>query len=123
VGEQIVPEPIRDLPHYKMAMMQPGRAFGPRPEEVEMKKTSLVIVLALSGAALAGCTTGSRQGDGAVIGGLAGAAIGGAATGTGGGALIGAGVGAVSGAIIADATSGRCYWRDSYGRRHYTSCR
>lgn len=88
-----------------------------------MKKTSLVIVLALSGAALAGCTTGSRQGDGAVIGGLAGAAIGGAATGTGGGALIGAGVGAVSGAIIADATSGRCYWRDRYGRRHYVSCR
>lgn len=88
-----------------------------------MKRTSLVIVLALTGAALAGCTTGSRQGDAAVVGGLAGAAIGGAATGRAGGALIGAGVGAVTGAVIADATSGRCYWRDNYGRRHYVACR
>ena len=72
-----------------------------------MKRTSLVIALALSGATLAGCTTGSRTGDGAVVGGLTGAAIGGLATGDAGGALIGAGVGAVTGAIIADATSGR----------------
>jgi hypothetical protein len=28
----------------------------------------------------------------------------------------------VTGAIIADAT-GRCYWRDDYGRRHYVACR
>ncbi|ODT12653.1 MAG: hypothetical protein ABS35_39615 [Kaistia sp. SCN 65-12] len=88
-----------------------------------MKRAPLVIVLALSGAILAGCTTGSRQGDAAVVGGLAGAAIGGAATGRAGGALIGAGVGAVTGAIIADATTGRCYWRDEYGRRHYVACR
>lgn len=88
-----------------------------------MNKAPLMIALALSGAILAGCTTGSRQGDAAVLGGVTGAAIGGLATGKAGGALIGAGVGAVTGAIIADATSGRCYWRDEYGRRHYVPCR
>lgn len=87
-----------------------------------MKKSSTIVALALLGAALAGCTTGSRAGDGAVVGGLAGAAIGGVATHNVGGALIGAGVGAVAGAVIADST-GRCYWRDRYGHRHYTACR
>jgi len=88
-----------------------------------MKKSALVVSLALAGAVLAGCTTGSRTGDGAVIGGVTGAAIGGAATQSWGGAAVGAGVGAVTGAIIADATSNRCYWVDRYGRRHYVSCR
>lgn len=89
-----------------------------------MKKSTTLVSLALFGAIMAGCapTTGSRTGDGAVIGGLAGAAVGGAATGSWGGAAIGAGVGAVTGAIIADAT-GRCYWVDRYGRKVYTACR
>lgn len=87
-----------------------------------MKKSSAVVALALAGAVLAGCTTGSRTGDGAVIGGVTGAAIGGIATGKAGGALVGAGVGALAGAVIADAT-GRCYWRDNYGRKHYVACR
>jgi hypothetical protein len=109
-------------------MVQPDATPGKNPwhrsasQEVEMKKAPLVIALALLGALAAGCTTGSRAGDGAVVGGLAGAAIGGAAGGSVGAAAIGAGVGAVTGAIIADAT-GRCYWRDDRGRRHYVACR
>ncbi|BCP54689.1 hypothetical protein K32_33060 [Kaistia sp. 32K] len=87
-----------------------------------MKKASTLVMLVALGAVVAGCTTGSRAGDGAVVGGLAGAAIGGLAGGSVGAAAIGAGIGAVSGAIIADAT-GRCYWKDDRGRRHYTSCR
>jgi len=87
-----------------------------------MKKASTLVMLVALGAVAAGCTTGSRAGDGAVVGGLAGAAIGGIAGGSVGAAAIGAGVGAVTGAIIADAT-GRCYWKDRQGRRHYTSCR
>lgn len=88
-----------------------------------MKKASTLVMLVALGAVAAGCTTGSRAGDGAVVGGLAGAAIGGLAGGSVGAAAIGAGVGAVTGAIIADATTGRCYWRDQYGRRHYVACR
>lgn len=90
-----------------------------------MKKATTLVSLAMLGALVAGCstpTTGSRTADGAVVGGLAGAAVGGLATGTWGGAAIGAGVGAIGGAIIADAT-GRCYWVDQQGRKHYTACR
>ena len=90
-----------------------------------MKKSITLVSVALFGALLAGCntpSTGSRAGDGAVIGGLAGAAVGGLATGSWGGAAIGAGVGAIGGAIIADAT-GKCYWVDQQGRKHYTACR
>ncbi len=87
-----------------------------------MKKASTLVALTLLGAVVAGCTTGSRAGDGAVVGGLAGAAIGGVATHNAGGALIGAGLGAVAGAVIAD-SSGRCYYRDRDGYKHYTHCR
>jgi hypothetical protein len=86
-----------------------------------MKKATTLVSLVLLGAIVAGCT-GSRAGDGAVVGGLTGAAIGGIAGGSVGAAVIGAGAGAVAGAIIADAT-GRCYWVDRNNKRHYTSCR
>ncbi len=45
-----------------------------------MKKATILVSVALLGALAAGCstpTTGSRAGDGAVVGGLAGAAVGG----------------------------------------------
>ncbi|MCX5515600.1 hypothetical protein C3941_06885 [Kaistia algarum] len=89
-----------------------------------MKKIPTLVTLALLGAVAAGCspTTGSRTGDGAVLGAAAGGAIGGLATGTWGGAAIGAGIGAVTGAIIADAT-GKCYWVDKNGRKNYVACR
>lgn len=89
-----------------------------------MKKFTTLATLVLLGAVAAGCspTTGSRTGDGAVLGAAAGGAIGGLATGTWGGAAIGAGLGAVTGAIIADAT-GKCYWVDKYGVKHYVACR
>jgi len=101
------------------------RPFGDARRRVkEMKKATTLVSLGLLAAVAAGCspTTGSRTGDGAVLGGLAGAAVGGAATGTWGGAAVGAGLGAVTGAIIADA-SGRCYWVDRYGRKNYVACR
>lgn len=89
-----------------------------------MKKSTTIVSLALLGALAAGCspTTGNRTADGALIGAGAGAAIGGLATGTWGGAAIGAGLGAVTGAIIADAT-GKCYWVDKNGVKHYVACR
>ncbi|MBZ9936471.1 hypothetical protein LB518_09210 [Mesorhizobium sp. BR1-1-16] len=88
-----------------------------------MKPSILIVAVTLAGAALAGCSTGSPAGDGAVVGGLAGAAVGGIAGGNVQSAAIGAGVGAIGGAVIADAASKRCYWRDSYGQRHYVPCR
>ncbi|WP_183854907.1 glycine zipper domain-containing protein [Prosthecomicrobium pneumaticum] len=86
-----------------------------------MKKFAIVAAALVAGGLLAGCT-GSRTGDGALIGGATGAAVGAVATGSTGGALVGAGVGAVAGAIIADST-GRCYYRNRYGERVYTRCR
>jgi len=69
---------------------------------------------------LAGCTTGSPQGDRAVVGGGVGAAtgalIGGLATGTGGGALIGAGIGGAGGALIGAGTTPQCQVYDRRGR-------
>lgn len=88
-----------------------------------MKVSILIVAVSLAGAALGGCNTGSPAAQGAVVGGLAGAAVGGIAGGNVQSAAIGAGVGAVGGAIIADATSNRCYWRDSYGQRRYVPCR
>ncbi|MBN8999692.1 MAG: hypothetical protein J0H54_09935 [Rhizobiales bacterium] len=89
-----------------------------------MKKATTLVSLVLLGGIAAGCspTTGNRTADGAVLGAAAGGAIGGLATGTWGGAAIGAGLGAVTGAIIADAT-GKCYWVDKQGQKHYVACR
>jgi hypothetical protein len=70
--------------------------------------------------AIAGC---SRTEQGAVVGGATGAIIGGAATGDAGGAIAGGAVGAVAGALIGRATEpGRCYYRDSRGRRVIADC-
>lgn len=70
--------------------------------------------------ALAGCTTGSPQGDRAVVGGGLGAAtgalIGGLATGTGGGALAGAAIGGAGGALLGAATTPQCQVYDRRGR-------
>jgi len=88
-----------------------------------LKKVLVVSVMAL---ALAGCETArqDRVAGGALIGGGTGALVGGLASGTAGGAVAGGLIGAAAGGIIADATRpGYCYWRDRYGRRHYTSCR
>lgn len=69
---------------------------------------------------LAGCTTGSPQGDRAVVGGGLGAAtgalIGGLATGTGGGALAGAAIGGAGGALLGAATTPQCQVYDRRGR-------
>lgn len=74
-----------------------------------MRKLLMCFVAAL---ALSGCTTGSAQGDRALVGGGIGAAtgalIGGLATGTGGGALAGAAIGGAGGALIGAATTPRC---------------
>jgi hypothetical protein len=70
--------------------------------------------------ALAGCSQTER---GAVIGGLGGAAVGGAVSGDVEGALIGGAVGAAAGALIGRANEpGRCYYRDSRGRRYIAQC-
>lgn len=86
-------------------------------------KISLVAGVVILASLAAACSpTGSRTGDGALIGGVAGAAIGGAATRNAGGAVIGGVAGAMTGAIIADATSGRCYQVDQNGVRHRVTC-
>jgi len=67
-----------------------------------------LLLIAATGACLAGCgspyNTGDRAVSGALIGGAGGAAIGGLAGG-GKGALIGGGVGAVGGAAVGAATT------------------
>ena len=82
-----------------------------------MRKLAIACVALL---ALAGCTTGSPQGDRAVVGGGVGAAtgalIGGLATGTGGGALIGAAIGGAGGALIGAGTTPQCQVYDRRGR-------
>ena len=77
----------------------------------------------LSGVALlmlSACTTGSAQGDRALVGGGIGAAtgalIGGLATGTGGGALVGAAIGGAGGALVGAATTPRCQVYNRRGR-------
>lgn len=71
-------------------------------------------------AALTGC---SQTEKGAVIGGLGGAAVGGAISGDAGGAIVGGAIGATAGALIGNANEpGRCYYRDSRGRRYIARC-
>lgn len=79
------------------------------------------LILAVAAVAtLAGC---SQTEKGAVIGGLGGAAVGGAVSGDVEGALIGGAVGAAAGALIGRANEpGRCYYRDSRGRRYIARC-
>ncbi|MGB3388348.1 MAG: glycine zipper domain-containing protein [Pseudaminobacter sp.] len=71
-------------------------------------------------AILTGC---SQTEKGAVIGGLGGAAVGGAISGDAGGAIVGGALGATAGALIGSANEpGRCYYRDSRGRRYVARC-
>lgn len=87
-----------------------------------MKKLLIVLGATL---ALAGCQTveQDRALTGGLIGGAAGTAIGAAAGGTVGSAVAGGAIGAGTGALIGAATTPRrCYWHDSYGRRHWRRC-
>ncbi|MGE7369659.1 glycine zipper domain-containing protein [Neorhizobium sp. NPDC001467] len=83
-----------------------------------MKK---LMVLALAGLSLAGCTQTER---GAGIGAASGAVIGGLATGNVRGAAVGGAIGGVAGAVIGNVSEqpGQCYYRDRYGRRYIDSC-
>jgi len=88
-----------------------------------MRKILIVIGATL---ALAGCQTveQDRALTGAAIGGVAGTAVGAVAGGSVGSAVAGGVIGAAGGAIIGSATTPRrCYWTDSYGRRHWRRCR
>ncbi|MEB2847688.1 hypothetical protein GAO09_17590 [Rhizobiales bacterium RZME27] len=83
-----------------------------------MKK---LMVLALAGLSLAGCTQTEK---GAGIGAASGAVIGGLATGNVRGAAVGGAIGGVAGAVIGNVSEqpGQCYYRDRYGRRYIDSC-
>lgn len=83
-----------------------------------MKK---VLVLALIGLSVAGCTQTEK---GAGVGAVSGAIIGGAITGDVRGAAVGAAIGGVSGAVIGSVADqpGQCYYRDRYGRRYIDDC-
>lgn len=78
------------------------------------------VVAAVALLALAGCTTGSAQGDRALVGGGVGAAtgalIGGLATGTGTGAAVGAAIGGATGAVVGAATTPQCQVYNRRGR-------
>lgn len=82
--------------------------------------TRVFVMLAILGMA-AGCTA-TEQGAG--IGAASGAVIGGAVTNDVRGAAVGAAIGGVSGAAIGSVAgqSGRCYYRDAYGRRYIAAC-
>jgi hypothetical protein len=89
-----------------------------------MRKVMLII-LAASTLALAGCQTArqTRQASGALIGGGTGALIGGLASHSVGGALVGGAIGALAGAVIADATRPQtCVYRTRSGRIRYYRC-
>ena len=77
----------------------------------------LLVLTAVSGIALAGCTTG----EGALVGGATGAAIGGLATNSVGGAVVGAGVGALAGAVLVESSRGYCTYRYR-GRTYRERC-
>ncbi|MDP9837503.1 putative membrane protein [Neorhizobium huautlense] len=83
-----------------------------------MKK---LMVLALAGLSLAGCTQTEK---GAGIGAASGAVIGGLATGNVRGAAVGGAIGGVAGAVIGNVSEqpGQCYYRDRYGRRYIDDC-
>lgn len=84
-----------------------------------------ILLVALMGAALAGCQTmrEDRVAGGALIGGGTGAIIGGVASNSVGGAVAGGLIGAAAGAIIADATRpGYCYRVTRHGRRVAARC-
>lgn len=81
------------------------------------------IIMGATALVLAGCTTGTTQGDRALVGGGLGAAtgavIGGLATGRAGGALAGAVIGGAGGAIVGAATTPQCPAVDRRGRPVY----
>jgi hypothetical protein len=83
-----------------------------------MKKAITILVLTM---ALGAC---SQTEKGAAIGGLGGAAVGAAVAGDPlQGAVVGGAVGAVAGALIGHASeSGKCRYRDRYGRVHVARC-
>ena len=83
-----------------------------------MKKAITILVLAV---ALGAC---SQTEKGAAIGGLGGAAVGAAvANDPVEGAVVGGAVGAVAGALIGRASeSGKCRYRDRYGRFYIAGC-
>ena len=81
-------------------------------------KFLVMVLVACSSLAVAGCTTS----QGALVGGVSGAAIGGIASGTAGGALVGAGVGALAGAVLVSHTNGQCTYRAANGRYYRTAC-
>ncbi|MGI2034905.1 YMGG-like glycine zipper-containing protein [Rhizobium panacihumi] len=83
-----------------------------------MKK---LMVLALAGLSLAGCTQTEK---GAGIGAASGAVIGGLATGNVRGAAVGGAIGGVAGAVIGNVSEqpGQCYYRDRNGGRYIDSC-
>jgi predicted small secreted protein len=99
-------------------MHRTGYLAGREHKDDTMKK---ILMLALVGAALAGCSPTER---GAGIGAASGAIIGGAVTGNVRGAAVGAAVGGVSGALIGSVQEqpGQCYYRDHYGRRYIDDC-
>ena len=84
-----------------------------------MRRTLIIVTLALGASGVAGCTNpydpGQRALGGGLIGGAGGAAIGGLAGG-GTGALIGGGIGAAGGAIAGAATTPQPPPRYGYSR-------
>ncbi|AEH85458.1 MULTISPECIES: YMGG-like glycine zipper-containing protein [Mesorhizobium] len=83
-----------------------------------MTKILTILVLAT---ALGAC---SQTEKGAAVGGLGGAAVGAAVAGDPvQGAVVGGAVGAVAGALIGHASeSGKCRYRDRYGRVYVDRC-
>lgn len=83
-----------------------------------MKKMVVLMALLLP---LGAC---SQTEQGAAVGGLGGAAVGAAVAGDPvQGAVIGGAVGAVAGALIGRASeSGKCRYRDDYGRVYVARC-
>jgi hypothetical protein len=90
-----------------------------------MRRIIVVAMVAVLGLALAGCETArqDRVAGGALIGAGTGALIGGLAGRSTGAAVAGGVIGAAAGAIIADQTTGRCYYYTQSGRKRYTRCR
>jgi len=67
----------------------------------------LIILAAVCGIGVTGCTTG----QGALVGGATGAAVGGLATDSVGGAVVGGAVGALAGAALVESSRGWCTYR------------
>jgi hypothetical protein len=78
----------------------------------------VIVMAAVVGMLLAGCTTQ----QGALVGGAAGAAVVGLAGGSLGQAIVGAGVGALAGAILVQHTGNTCYYKYK-GKYYKEPCR